>query len=69
MLSVQSTFCKSARSHSSGIRSSSSYDPEYQHWDFGKISALRETALALEAGYDYYYMGSSSTSSLRSYVH
>ncbi|KIW63300.1 hypothetical protein, variant 1 [Phialophora macrospora] len=33
------------------------YDPEYQHWDFGKVSALRETALALEVGYDYYYMG------------
>ncbi|ETI19620.1 hypothetical protein G647_09454 [Cladophialophora carrionii CBS 160.54] len=33
------------------------YDPEYQHWDLGKVSALRETALALEAGYEYYYMG------------
>ncbi|OCT54209.1 arginine-tRNA-protein transferase [Cladophialophora carrionii] len=32
------------------------YDPEYQHWDLGKVSALRETALALEAGYEYYYM-------------
>ncbi|EXJ54158.1 hypothetical protein A1O7_09495 [Cladophialophora yegresii CBS 114405] len=33
------------------------YDPEYQHWDLGKVSVLRETALALEAGYEYYYMG------------
>ncbi|EHY60329.1 Arginyl-tRNA--protein transferase 1 [Exophiala dermatitidis] len=33
------------------------YDPEYHHWDFGKISALREIALALEAHYEYYYMG------------
>ncbi|KAK5043310.1 Arginyl-tRNA--protein transferase 1 [Exophiala sideris] len=33
------------------------YDPEYQQWDFGKMSALREIALALEANYEYYYMG------------
>jgi Arginine-tRNA-protein transferase, C terminus len=36
-----------------------SYDPEYQHWDFGKISALHEAQLALEAGYEFYYMGRS----------
>lgn len=33
------------------------YDPDWQEWDWGKISALRETALAIEGGYDYYYMG------------
>ncbi|EXJ90834.1 hypothetical protein A1O1_03939 [Capronia coronata CBS 617.96] len=33
------------------------YDPEFAHWDFGKISALREIALALEGHYEYYYMG------------
>lgn len=33
------------------------YDPEYQEWDWGKISALHEIALALERGYEYYYMG------------
>jgi len=33
------------------------YDPDYQEWDWGKISALREIALAMEGGYDYYYMG------------
>ncbi|EXJ82632.1 arginine-tRNA-protein transferase [Capronia epimyces CBS 606.96] len=33
------------------------YDPEYQDWDLGKISALREIALALEGHYEYYYMG------------
>ena len=42
-----------------------SYDPEYQHWDFGKLSALREAAMALEMGYDYYYMGTSTNSWLR----
>lgn len=33
------------------------YDPDYSHWDWGKISALQEIALAREKGYDYYYMG------------
>ncbi|KAJ9614145.1 Arginyl-tRNA--protein transferase 1 [Cladophialophora chaetospira] len=33
------------------------YDPEYSHWDLGKVSALREAALAMETGYEYYYMG------------
>lgn len=34
-----------------------SYDPEYHHWDFGKMSALREICLAMEGKYEYYYMG------------
>ena len=34
-----------------------SYDPEYQQWDWGKISALQEIDMALQAGYGYYYMG------------
>lgn len=33
------------------------YDPDYSHWDWGKISALQEIALAREKGYEYYYMG------------
>ncbi|KIW14056.1 hypothetical protein PV08_06837 [Exophiala spinifera] len=33
------------------------YDPDYQQWDFGKLSALREIAMAVESGYEYYYMG------------
>lgn len=33
------------------------YDPDYQEWDWGKISALNEIALAREKGYQYYYMG------------
>jgi arginine-tRNA-protein transferase len=34
-----------------------SYDPEYEQWEFGKLSALREIAFAQENGYPYYYMG------------
>lgn len=33
------------------------YNSDFEKFAFGKISALRETALALEAGYEYYYMG------------
>ncbi|KAF7128588.1 hypothetical protein CNMCM5793_003376 [Aspergillus hiratsukae] len=33
------------------------YDPDYEHWEFGKLSAMREIALALEGSYQYYYMG------------
>lgn len=33
------------------------YDPSYEKWEFGKLSALREVALALEDSYQYYYMG------------
>ncbi|EEA26558.1 hypothetical protein EYB25_003790 [Talaromyces marneffei] len=33
------------------------YDPEFGDWEFGKLSALREIAFALEEGYKYYYMG------------
>jgi arginine-tRNA-protein transferase len=35
----------------------SSYDPDYEQWEFGKLSAMREIALALEGSYQYYYMG------------
>src|ERR1700744_1642333 len=57
MPSVQSTCCKFLQLSFNNFGLCFSYDPEYQHWDFGKTSALRETALALEAGYEYYYMG------------
>ncbi|KAL4920157.1 arginine-tRNA-protein transferase [Aspergillus aurantiobrunneus] len=33
------------------------YDPDYEHWEFGKLSAMREISLANEGGYEYYYMG------------
>lgn len=36
-----------------------SYDPEYEQWEFGKLSAMREIAYSLENGYPYYYMGQS----------
>lgn len=33
------------------------YHSDFEKWSFGKLSALRETALAIEGGYDLYYMG------------
>ncbi|KAM3419415.1 hypothetical protein BST61_g5344 [Cercospora zeina] len=33
------------------------YNQDFEAYSFGKLSALRETALALECGYKYYYMG------------
>lgn len=33
------------------------YHSDFEQWQFGKLSALREAALALEGGYKYYYMG------------
>lgn len=33
------------------------YDPDYEAYEFGKISAMREIALTQEAGYGHYYMG------------
>ncbi|KAJ5173386.1 hypothetical protein N7492_005979 [Penicillium capsulatum] len=33
------------------------YDPEYEQWEFGKLSAMREIAFAQENQYLYYYMG------------
>lgn len=33
------------------------YHSDYEKWQFGKLSALREAALAIEGGYQYYYMG------------
>lgn len=33
------------------------YDPDYEQWELGKLSAMREIALALEGSYQYYYMG------------
>jgi arginine-tRNA-protein transferase len=33
------------------------YHSDFEKFGFGKISALREAALALEGGYQYYYMG------------
>jgi arginyl-tRNA---protein transferase len=33
------------------------YHSDFEKCSFGKLSALREASLALEAGYQYYYMG------------
>lgn len=33
------------------------YHSDHEKWQFGKLSALREAALAIEGGYQYYYMG------------
>lgn len=33
------------------------YHSDFEKWSFGKLSAMREAALTLEGGYDYYYMG------------
>lgn len=33
------------------------YHRDFEKWSFGKLSALREAALAAEGGYGYYYMG------------
>ncbi|KAF2100023.1 arginyl-tRNA-protein transferase [Rhizodiscina lignyota] len=33
------------------------YHSDFEKWSFGKLSALREANLALEAAYSYYYMG------------
>ncbi|EAS34081.3 arginine-tRNA-protein transferase 1 [Coccidioides immitis RS] len=33
------------------------YDPQYEHWEIGKLSAMREIALAIEGHHQYYYMG------------
>ncbi|KAF3211248.1 Arginyl-tRNA--protein transferase 1 [Orbilia oligospora] len=33
------------------------YHTDFSQWSFGKLSAVREIALAEEAGYEYYYMG------------
>ncbi|KAH7090212.1 arginine-tRNA-protein transferase 1 [Paraphoma chrysanthemicola] len=33
------------------------YHSDFEQWHFGKLSALREAALALTGGYQYYYMG------------
>lgn len=34
-----------------------SYHQDVKEWYFGKLSAVREIALAIEGGYKYYYMG------------
>ena len=34
-----------------------SYHPDFEEWQLGKLSALREIALAIEGKYKYYYMG------------
>jgi arginine-tRNA-protein transferase len=33
------------------------YHRDFEKWSLGKLSALREAALTLEGGYEYYYMG------------
>lgn len=33
------------------------YDPAYEQWEIGKLSAMREIAFSIENQYQYYYMG------------
>ncbi|KAJ5955794.1 hypothetical protein N7501_010073 [Penicillium viridicatum] len=33
------------------------YDPAYEQWEIGKLTAMREIAFAIENQYQYYYMG------------
>lgn len=33
------------------------YHQDFEMWSFGKLSAVREAALALQGGYEHYYMG------------
>jgi arginine-tRNA-protein transferase len=33
------------------------YHQDFEKWSFGKLSAVREACLALQQGYEYYYMG------------
>lgn len=33
------------------------YHEGFNEWDFGKLSAMREITLAIEEGYQFYYMG------------
>lgn len=33
------------------------YDPDFEQFEFGKLSAMREIALAMENHHKYYYMG------------
>lgn len=33
------------------------YHQDFEKWSFGKLSAMREAAFALEQGYQFYYMG------------
>ncbi|KAJ5129396.1 uncharacterized protein N7515_005435 [Penicillium bovifimosum] len=33
------------------------YDPAYEQWEIGKLSAMREIAFSMENQYQYYYMG------------
>ncbi|KAJ5773007.1 Arginine-tRNA-protein transferase C-terminal [Penicillium paradoxum] len=33
------------------------YDPAYEQWEIGKLSAMREIAFSVENQYPYYYMG------------
>jgi arginyl-tRNA--protein-N-Asp/Glu arginylyltransferase len=38
-----------------------SYDPAYEQWEIGKLSAMREIAFSIENQYPYYYMGRSKS--------
>ena len=33
------------------------YHQDFEKWSFGKLSAMREAAMAIEKGYEFYYMG------------
>ena len=61
MVSAPSTSCESSQlADRSKLANHTSYDPAYEQWEFGKLSALREIALTSEGGYNYYYMGNAA---------
>ena len=60
MVSALSISCKSTRFEAGCLfvdANMNSYDPDFEEWQLGKLSALREIALAFEGQYKWYYMG------------
>ena len=66
MVSALSISCKSIgfESRVSFVDANmNSYDPDFEEWQLGKLSALREIAFAFEGQYRWYYMGQHHMSS------
>lgn len=66
MVSALSICCKSTRFEAGCLfveANVDSYDPDFEEWQLGKLSALREIALSFEGQYKWYYMGQHHISS------
>jgi hypothetical protein len=66
MVSALSISCKFTRFEAGCLfvdANMNSYDPDFEEWQLGKLSALREIALAFEGRYKWYYMGQHHISS------